>query len=218
MKFQVFIHFGRVSGTPGAVGAGPAGVTAELTVTETPALDSTTAVVAAVVPAVTPVPVGTAVHLVQTVEVTVDETVMVETVVPTSTLVVPAEVWVEVNGQVVRVVTATTVVMATEDSTGRVTDGVATEEAAEEVTAAEDPVEALPTTDEDAAADVVEATSVVPAAVLEVTVTKPELLGIAIVEELPKKTSDEVEAEAVDAEAVDPTLVPVFAGLVDEVV
>jgi hypothetical protein len=80
MKFQVFIHFGRVSGTPGAVTAGPAGVVVET------APDSAGEVG-------TPADsVGLAVHLVQTVDVTVDETVMVETVVPTSMLVVPAVV------------------------------------------------------------------------------------------------------------------------------
>lgn len=60
MKFQVFMHLGRTSGTPGAVVTGPAGA----------------------------VEVLAASHLEQTVEVMV--TGMVEVVIPVSILVVPA--------------------------------------------------------------------------------------------------------------------------------
>jgi len=104
-KFHVFMHFGRVSGTPGTVGAGPCAV---VVAGELPSVvdsdgepGTSTDVVGAEEPSVVDSDgepgtstdaVGTAVHRVQTVEVTVEETVMVEIVVPTSTLVVPAVV------------------------------------------------------------------------------------------------------------------------------
>jgi hypothetical protein len=97
---------------------------------------------------------------------------------------------VEVNGQVVSVVTTTTVVMAV-DSAGGVTDGVSTAEVPAAEVSVEDvsPDEVSTTEDEDAPefSDVVEVegTSVVAGAELDGRVTNPELLGMAMVLEFP---------------------------------
>ena len=144
------MHFGRTSGQP--VIAGP--------------VDE---VVAAA-------EVGFSVHLVHTVEVTVEETVIVETVVPVSTLVVPAVVWVEVNGHVVSVVMMTTVVTGV-DSAGAVVVGISTEE---------DEAPALLET-------------VVAAAELDGRVTNELLDGTPMVLELPYELAEVVEAAALEA-------------------